>query len=116
MTGLKLFATEQETFWSGDFGDAYTDRNDRDCIARSNLLFWGGVLKRTGLINSCFEIGCNRGLNLDAIKALLPACQTTGLEIIPMPLKNALAKVIRCLKAQSWHLQLPPRDQVVWLI
>jgi spore coat polysaccharide biosynthesis protein SpsF len=81
MSGLKSFATKQEAFWSGDFGDAYTDRNNGDSIARSNLLFWGGVLKRTGPINSCFEIGCNRGLNLDAIKALLPACHTTGLEI-----------------------------------
>jgi pseudaminic acid biosynthesis-associated methylase len=27
------------------------------------------------------EIGSNRGLNLDAIKNLLPTCQTTGLEI-----------------------------------
>ncbi len=38
-------------------------------------------MKRTGPIQSCFEIGCNRGLNLDAIKTLLPACVTKGLEI-----------------------------------
>jgi len=44
MSGLKSFATEQEAFWSGDFGDAYTDRNDGDSMARSNLLFWGGCL------------------------------------------------------------------------
>jgi hypothetical protein len=43
MTDLKSFATEQEAFWSGDFGDAYTDRNDGDAITRSNLLFWGGI-------------------------------------------------------------------------
>lgn len=81
MSDPKTFTTEQEAFWSGSFGDSYTDRNAGDSIARSNLLFWGGVLKRTGPISSCFEIGCNRGLNLDAIKTLLPACQTTGLEI-----------------------------------
>ena len=56
MTNPSTFSTEQEAFWSGDFGDAYTDRNDGDAIARSNLLFWGGVLKRTGPIKSCFEI------------------------------------------------------------
>jgi pseudaminic acid biosynthesis-associated methylase len=81
MAESTVFATEQEAFWSGDFGDAYTDRNDGDAIARSNLLFWGEVLRRTGPISSCFEIGCNRGLNLDAIKTLLPTCKTTGLEI-----------------------------------
>ena len=48
MTGLKSFATEQETFWSGDFGDAYTDRNYGDAITRSNLLFWGGGIKANG--------------------------------------------------------------------
>jgi pseudaminic acid biosynthesis-associated methylase len=81
MTDSTIFSTEQEAFWSGSFGDAYTDRNVGDAIARSNLLFWGGVLKRTGPLASCFEIGCNRGLNLDAIKILLPACRTAGLEI-----------------------------------
>jgi hypothetical protein len=45
MTDSKIFATEQEAFWSGDFGDAYTDRNDGSVIARSNLLFWGGGIK-----------------------------------------------------------------------
>jgi len=92
MSGSKSFATEQEAFWSGDFGDAYTDRNDGDSLARSNLLFFGGVLKRTGPINSCFEIGCNRGLNLDAIKALLPACQTIGLEINSYAAKECASK------------------------
>jgi hypothetical protein len=43
-----VFATEQEAFWSGNFGDTYTDRNDGDAIARSNLLFWGGGIKTNG--------------------------------------------------------------------
>ena len=75
------FNTEQESFWSGSFGDEYTDRNDGDVLERSNLVFWSAVIKRTGPIASCFEIGCNRGLNLDSIKALLPGCNTSGLEI-----------------------------------
>lgn len=81
MTNSKDFATEQESFWSGSFGDSYTDRNAGEVIARSNLMFWAKVLRRTGLISSCFEIGCNRGLNLDAIKGLMPSCKTSGLEI-----------------------------------
>jgi pseudaminic acid biosynthesis-associated methylase len=92
MTNPSAFSTEQEAFWSGSFGDAYTDRNDGDATARSNLLFWGGVLRRTGPITSCFEIGCNRGLNLDAIKTLLPACRTAGLEINSHAAKECASK------------------------
>lgn len=92
MTDSNVFATEQEAFWSGSFGDAYTDRNDGDVIARSNLLFWGRVLRRTGPIASCFEIGCNRGLNLDAIKSLLPTCRTAGLEINSHAAKECAGK------------------------
>jgi pseudaminic acid biosynthesis-associated methylase len=92
MTETPSFKTEQETFWHGDFGNAYTDRNNGDEISRANLLFWGGVLKRTGPIQSCFEIGCNRGLNLDAIKTLLPACKTSGLEINTYAAKECARK------------------------
>ena len=50
------------------------------------------MLKRTGPISSCFEIGCNRGLNLDAIKALLPTCKTIGLEINSYAAKECESK------------------------
>jgi pseudaminic acid biosynthesis-associated methylase len=92
MSDPKTFTTEQEAFWNGSFGDAYTDRNTGDSIARSNLVFWGRVLNRTGPIRSCFEIGCNRGLNLDSIKALLPACKTAGLEINSHAAKECASK------------------------
>lgn len=81
MNNLNGFATEQEAFWSGSFGDSYTARSNGKDLARSNLYFWGKILKLTGQISSCFEIGCNRGLNLDSIKSYLPDCQTIGLEI-----------------------------------
>lgn len=81
MSETTRFKTDQEQFWAGHFGDSYTERNQSDSIARSNLLFWANILKRTGPITSCFELGCNRGLNLDAIKTLLPSCKTSGLEI-----------------------------------
>ena len=73
--------TEQESFWAGEFGNDYTNRNQGANSERSNLLFWSSIIKRTGVVNSCFELGSNRGLNLDAIKALLPDCDTSGLEI-----------------------------------
>lgn len=48
MTNSTAFTTEQETFWGGSFGDAYTDRNDGDAFARSNLMFWGGGIEADG--------------------------------------------------------------------
>lgn len=101
------FATEQEAFWSGEFGDAYSDRNHGNTATTSNLLFWGGVLKRTGMIESCFEIGCNIGLNLDAIKTLLPACQTVGLEINSHAAKECASKGHRVFEGT---ILAPPPD------
>ena len=92
MSDSTIFSTEQEAFWSGSFGNAYTDRNDGDTVTRSNLLFWSSILRRTGPISSCFEIGCNKGLNLDAIQTLLPACKTYGLEINSYAAKECSGK------------------------
>lgn len=72
---------DQELFWSGDFGNEYTSRNSRDGQAQANLFFWTKLLSRTGKLRSVLEFGCNRGLNLDAIKTLSPSTLTTGIEI-----------------------------------
>ncbi len=110
MTNTPSFKTEQEAFWHGDFGDSYTDRNDGDDIVRSNLLFWGGLLKRTGPIHSCFEIGCNRGINLDAIKTLLPGCKTSGLEINSYAAKECSRKGHHVVEGSI--LLAPPETQL----
>ena len=81
MSNTDNYNTEQESFWAGQFGDDYTNRNQGAKIERSNLLFWSSIIKQTGVLNSCFELGSNRGLNLEAIKVLMPDCQTSGLEI-----------------------------------
>ena len=88
---MKEFATEQESFWSGSFGDSYTQRKNGEIMARSYLMFWVDIIKRTGPLNSCFEIGCNRGVNLDSIKKLLPSCSTNGLEINSFAVKECAA-------------------------
>ncbi len=72
---------DQENFWSGDFGDEYTVRNSRNDQAQANLFFWSRLISRTGNLDSVLEFGCNRGLNLDAIKTLTPSTVTTGIEI-----------------------------------
>jgi pseudaminic acid biosynthesis-associated methylase len=57
-------------FWSGGFGDEYTQRNDGDVIVKNNVMFFKKIFKSTGPITSVLELGCNKGLNLIAIDYL----------------------------------------------
>ncbi len=75
------FKTEQEKFWAGNFGDDYTDRNEGINWIASNTAFFARIFKSTGVVNSLTEFGCNRGLNLKAINALLPDCKLNAIEI-----------------------------------
>jgi pseudaminic acid biosynthesis-associated methylase len=73
--------TEQESFWQGEFGDAYVDRNDGEAVVASNLALFAKALARAGRIDSLIEFGTNRGLNLIALNRLLPHCRLAGVEI-----------------------------------
>jgi pseudaminic acid biosynthesis-associated methylase len=73
--------TEQETFWQGEFGDAYVDRNDGEAVIAANLALFAKALGRAGRIDSLVEFGTNRGLNLIALNRLLPHCRLAGVEI-----------------------------------
>ena len=73
--------TAQEDFWAGDFGDAYTDRNDGVNVLASKLELFAKILAHTRGIDSVLEIGSNRGLNLRALKAILPKLKMEAIEI-----------------------------------
>jgi pseudaminic acid biosynthesis-associated methylase len=73
--------TEQEFFWHGAFGDEYIDRNKSKSLLASNISFFSKVLSNSEGINSVFEFGCNIGMNLKAIQALLPMAKLAGVEI-----------------------------------
>jgi spore coat polysaccharide biosynthesis protein SpsF len=74
-------STEQETFWEGDFGNDYTKRNsDRRFIA-ANSAFFSKVLNRTQKIQTILELGSNIGLNLMALRQLLPDATLSAVEI-----------------------------------
>ena len=78
---MTKFATEQETFWAGQFGNDYVDRNrDNKVIAFRTALF-AKILAGTTGVTSALELGANVGLNLRAIRNLLPACSFTAVEI-----------------------------------
>lgn len=72
-------ATEQEQFWAGEFGDAYTERNTVQPAQRSP--FFQKVLNLTSGVQSICELGANRGHNLLALQLLNPAYQLTGVEL-----------------------------------
>ena len=73
--------TEQEIFWSGDFGDDYIDRNQGDQLLASNLNFFNDALSSCTKIQSCVEFGANIGMNLRALQLLFPGIHCSGIEI-----------------------------------
>ena len=76
-----MIKTEQEEFWQGGFGDEYIGRNDSGNLLAANTSFFSEVFSSTKKINSILEFGCNIGMNLKAIRTLLPEAQLTGSEI-----------------------------------
>lgn len=78
---MSQFKTEQEEFWAGEFGDAYTQRNTSDIWLASNLALFSKILARTSAIDSVIEFGANIGLNLRAIQQLLPMAKLSAIEI-----------------------------------
>lgn len=75
------YKTEQEEFWAGDFGNEYINRNQGQEIIASNIAMFTKVLSCTRAISSIIEFGSNIGLNLKAIKQLLPAVKLSAIEI-----------------------------------
>lgn len=78
---MNTFQTEQENFWAGNFGNEYTTRNENQTILSSNLALFSKVLASAPSVHSVMEFGANIGLNLKAIKQLLPSAEYAALEI-----------------------------------
>jgi pseudaminic acid biosynthesis-associated methylase len=85
MSGYK---TEQEEFWAGQFGDDYTNRNQGSQILASNTALFASIIDRTRQVESVLEFGANRGLNLLALRNLLPAVELSAVEINPKAVKE----------------------------
>ena len=75
------FETEQERFWAGDFGDDYVDRSQGAHHIASRTAMWSRILRSCSSIGSVTEFGANIGLNLRALRHLLPEAELTGVEI-----------------------------------
>jgi len=75
------FKTPQESFWAGEFGEDYIDRNKGDLLLAANLNFFNNALKMAVKPNSMVEFGANIGMNLKAMKLLFPGIQIKAIEI-----------------------------------
>lgn len=74
--------TEQADFWASDFGSDYIDRNSSSKLLSSNIHLFANVLSNvSALPQSIFEFGCNIGLNLDALRLLVPGATTSGIDV-----------------------------------
>jgi spore coat polysaccharide biosynthesis protein SpsF len=78
---MKSLKTEQEKFWVGKFGDDYVERGNRSRALSNNISLFSKILSRTKTIESVIEFGANIGLNLIAIKQLLPNVDLSAIEI-----------------------------------
>lgn len=78
---MSEFKTEQESFWSGSFGDAYVERNRSAELLASNIALFSKILGRTTGVDSALELGANIGMNMRALKALRDGMVLSGVEI-----------------------------------
>lgn len=83
MDESKNYRTSQESFWAGEFGDDYSNRNSSDQLLASNIRMFSTALRTAGAISSCLEIGANIGMNLAALRMLYPNLAIKAIEINP---------------------------------
>jgi spore coat polysaccharide biosynthesis protein SpsF len=76
-----MYKTDQEKFWAGGFGDEYIGRNTGECRLAAKTNLFSKILRRTTNVTTAIEYGANIGLNIIAMKRLLPNLITTTVEI-----------------------------------
>jgi len=77
------YSTPQEEFWAGQFGVDYIQRNQDPTYLAANLAFFARILQRASGVGAVLELGANVGMNLRALRSLLPAAALAGVEINP---------------------------------
>ncbi len=97
------YQTPQEAFWAGAFGDDYTRRNQGEKLVASNAsLFQRLLAKADSPPASILELGANIGLNLIALRQLLPEARLAAVEINP----EAVAHLRRLPGVEVFHQSL----------
>jgi spore coat polysaccharide biosynthesis protein SpsF len=74
------YRTPQEAFWASDFGNEYIGRNGEESIPQRTRML-ARMLDRTSDVRSVIEYGANIGLNLRALRQLVPDAEFWAVEI-----------------------------------
>lgn len=100
--------TRLEGLWAGDFGDAYTERNDTAGVGRN--AFWEMLLSKVA-IRRVLEVGCNSGANLQWIAPHLAPGDAYGIDINHEALARLRERVPYVSAVASTARDLPFRDR-----
>jgi pseudaminic acid biosynthesis-associated methylase len=74
-------STPQDEFWAGEFGREYIGRNTGEDAINANVVLFANILRCALGIRSILELGCNIGLNLEALKRIDSTFELTGFDI-----------------------------------
>jgi pseudaminic acid biosynthesis-associated methylase len=101
-------APRLEGLWSGEFGDAYTDRNVAAGEARGE--FWRALHQRHGF-ERVLEVGCNVGANLRWLAELCPPRDVFGVDVNEGALARGRARLPALNFVWAPARELPFRDR-----
>jgi len=101
-------AKRLEALWSGDFGNAYVDRNKGAGDPRQ--AFWAGIVERCQP-TSVLEVGCNLGGNLRWLAGPVPAQRVFGIDINAKALRQAQQDIPGITTICCPARDLPLRDR-----
>jgi pseudaminic acid biosynthesis-associated methylase len=101
-------ARRLEQLWSGDFGNAYIDRNR--ATGEHRRQFWTEILKAFPA-RRALEVGCNVGGNLRWIAENVPSGGAYGVDINPKALEELRREVNGVQALLSPARELPFRDR-----
>jgi pseudaminic acid biosynthesis-associated methylase len=100
---------QQEIFWSGQFGNEYTDRNT--LINQSTLEKFGvsrAAMNKQFLdtldIKTVLEVGCNRGEQLSVLEYHYPLLNLYGIDINEHALSEARQKDFNIIKGSALNI------------
>jgi spore coat polysaccharide biosynthesis protein SpsF len=80
---IDRYATRQEQLWAGDHTEAYIERSSGPLLLAAKTALFAKILAHVRDVKSVVEFGANIGLNLQAIRTLLPGVEQTAVEISP---------------------------------
>lgn len=100
-------ARRLEALWSGEFGDAYVERNRGTGENRGP--FWQSILTEFPS-RPILEVGCNVGWNLRWIAQMVPSTDVFGIDVNDKALKELHATLPRVKVVRSLARKLPFRD------